>query len=110
MTATRAHHKTEYIIYGYQSFEANRMGHNKWEVISVIPEQSEAVHTAERLYASNDYKKIEIKKKSFDTRTKRYIASTFKTLEQKSYKAVWITGVLTVLTLMPAMIMLISSL
>jgi hypothetical protein len=110
MTATRAYQDTEYIIYGYQNFEANRVGHNKWEVISIVPEQGEAIQTAERLYASNDYKKIEIKKKSFDERSKRYIASTFKILEQKSYKAIWLTGLLTILTLLPALALLVSNL
>lgn len=110
MRSANAYQNTEYIIYAYQDFQKNRIGHNKWEVVSVVPEQGEAIQTAERLYASNDYKKIEIKKKSFDERSKRYIASTFKIFENKSYKTLWVAGFLTVLTLAPALILLISNL
>lgn len=108
--AVRAYQKTEYIIYAYQDFEKNRIGHNKWEVLSVVPEQGQAIETAERLYQSRDYKKIEIKKKSFDEKTKRYVASTFKTIEKKSYKALWLAGFLTMLTFTPALLLLISNL
>lgn len=110
MISKRSYQKTEYIIYAYQDFVQDRIGHNKWEVVSVVPEQGEAIQMAERLYASNDYKKIEIKKKSFDDKSKCYVASTFKIIEQKSYKVVWITGFLTALTLMPALILLIANL
>ena len=110
MGSFRSQSQTEYIIYAYQDFEENRLGHNKWQVLSVVPEQDLALETAEKLYQSKDYQKIEIKKKSFDPKTKRYVASTLKTIEKKSYTGYWLGGILTFLTLMPALLLLVSSL
>jgi len=109
MTSSRSTQNIEYIIYGYQDFIRGRIGHNRWEVVSVVPEQADAIQTAERIYASNDYKKIEIKKKSFDVKSKRYISRTFKIFEKKSYKLLWLTGLLTLVTLMPMMALLIGN-
>lgn len=95
--------QAEYIIYAYQNFEAGKVGHNKWQVLSVVPEQEQALQTAHHFYESNDYKKIEVKKKIFDQKSKRYIASTLKTLEKKNYSAVWFVGALTAIALLPAL-------
>lgn len=95
--------QAEYIIYAYQHFEAGRVGHNKWQVLSVVPEQDQALKTAHHFYQSKDYKKIEVKKKVFDEKSKRYTASTLKVLEKRNYSAVLCAGILTAIALLPAL-------
>ncbi len=110
MSVATASPQAEYIIYAYQDFEVGRVGHNKWQVLSVVPEQGQAMKTAHHFYQSNDYKKIEVKKKIFDQQSKRYIASTLKTLEKKSYGSMWLAGMFTALTLLPALFFVFNGL
>ena len=110
MPAPKVAQPTEFIIYAYQDFEAGRIGHNKWRVLSVLPEQEQALKTAHDFYETQDYEKIEIKKKFFDHKSKRYIASTLKTLEKKKIGPLWMAGFLTGITLLPALYFVVFTL
>jgi hypothetical protein len=72
---------TEYTIYAYNFFENEKMGCNKWQRLSSVNKENEARMQAERLFQSQLYQKIEIKKKSFDSRSGRYVAKTHKVYE-----------------------------
>lgn len=74
---------TEYVIYGYDSFEDEKLGTNHWQLIASGSDCEEMVSRAETLFNSAQYQKIEIKQKTFNTRKGKHIASTYKIYEQK---------------------------
>lgn len=78
MHQTGLNPETEYTIYAYNSFQTEKIGHNKWTRLSSMQAESEALVKAERLFESRLYQKVEVKKKSFDQKSGRYIARTHK--------------------------------
>ena len=72
---------TEYTIYAYNNFESEKLGCNRWQRLSSVQVEAEALIHAERLFQSQLYQKIEIQKKSFDEKKGRYVAKTHKVYE-----------------------------
>ena len=72
---------TEYTIYAYNNFESEKVGCNRWQRLSSVQAEEEALSKAQRLFESQLYQKIEIKKKSYDEKKGRYIAKTHKVYE-----------------------------
>ncbi len=67
----------EYTIYAYNKYCENLIGHNKWQCISTGENPSKVLEEAERLFDSEQFQKIEVKKKTFNQKKKRHFVSTF---------------------------------
>lgn len=82
-TCTSSASQAEYIIYAYNHFEPEKLGQNRWQRISTLSKSEQAVIKAEKLYESELYQKVEIKKKKFDEKKGCYISSTLRVYQQK---------------------------
>ena len=75
--------ETEFSIYVYHYPEDIEDKHTDWEMMAVTTCIQEAVNTAQSLYDTNDFKKVEIKKKYFDAKYQRVIDATYKVFQKK---------------------------
>lgn len=73
----------EYTIYAYDRFEEEKIGHNRWQRVTTIKDQSQALMQAERLFSSQLYQKIEVKQKIFHEKKGRHVAKTLRVYEKK---------------------------
>lgn len=73
----------EYTIYAYSFFEDEKLGCNRWKRMTTSLDSTKAMLYAEGLYKSQQYQKIEIKKKSYHEKKGRYTSSTFRVYENK---------------------------
>ncbi len=76
----------EYTIYAYDKYRENMIGHNKWQCISTGQDPSKVLEQAEQLFDSEQFQKIEVKKKFFDKKKKRHFVSTFHVLDHRPQK------------------------
>ena len=74
---------TEYSIYVYHYPEDIEDRCTDWEKIAVTGCVQEAANKAQTLFDSHDFRKVEIKKKYFDTKYRRVIDATYKVLQDK---------------------------
>jgi hypothetical protein len=75
-------HKTadEYLIYAFSNYKANLFGVNKWRFVAKDTNAENTIKQARQLYQSKKYERVEVKKKSFDSRKKQYRLSTYEIL------------------------------
>lgn len=76
----------EYTIYAYSFFENERLGCNRWTRMTSSSSSAHALQYAEGLYKSQQYQKIEIKKKAYNDKKGRYMSSTFRVYGNKFNK------------------------
>jgi hypothetical protein len=74
---------TQYSIYAYSDYRPDRFGHNQWRCLGQMDCAEKAVQQAKRLFQSQKFAKIEIKKKFFDIKKNCHLVSTFQVLERK---------------------------
>lgn len=66
----------EYSVYAYDKYCDNAIGYNKWKCILSDTNANFVYQTAENLFETQQFQKIEIKKKTFHEKKKRYLVST----------------------------------
>lgn len=76
----------EYTVYAYDKYRPDMIGYNKWQYLLSSKNPSEVLEKAEKLFESDKFQKIEIKKKFFDKKMGRYVVSTFRVFDRKSNK------------------------
>lgn len=75
--------EAEFSVYVYHYPEDIEMGHVDWKKESVSNCIQEAANQAQELFDTNNFKKVEIKKKYFDEKYGRMIDATYKVLQDK---------------------------
>jgi lipoate-protein ligase A len=85
----------EYSVYTFLKGTGNKKQRNKWKKHAVKAERGDALNTAERLYKSGKYKKVEVKQKYFDDKNDRMIDITLKVLEEDGKANINIFAILT---------------
>ncbi len=73
----------EYTIYAYDHADDD-VNHNRWTKLDTSTDPQNIHSKAENLYASQEYKKIEIQKKYFDARLNRKRAQVVRTFEERN--------------------------
>ena len=73
----------EFSVYVYHYPEDIEQGHTDWEKMAVTTCIQVAVNQAQSLFDTRDFKKVEIKKKYFDTKYERVIDATYKVFQEK---------------------------
>lgn len=73
---------TEYAVYVYHRPENQIEGQSDWEMRSVSKDLRSALYEAQRLFDSSNFKKVEIKHRVKNSRTKAVYDYTFKVLER----------------------------
>lgn len=76
----------EYLIYVFSNYKANLFGVNKWRFIGKNSDAQKSLAQARKLYESQKFDRIEIKRKSFDSRQNKYKLSTFEVLTKSKRK------------------------
>lgn len=76
-----SHPKPEYSIYVYRYPDDVEAGQSDWEKKNVTRNKIRALSVAKKLHGSAAYKRVEVKRKSFETRYERMIDRTFKVYE-----------------------------
>ena len=92
------HHADEYLIYGFSEYKPHLFGVNNWRFIAKNNSPDKSMAHAKELYTSNKFDRIEVKRKSFDSRKNKYSLSTYEILGKKrqinAYKILAVTLVL----------------
>ncbi len=70
----------EYLIYVFSNYKANLFGVNKWRFIGKNSDPQKSLAQARKLLNSQKFDRIEIKRKSFNSRNNNYKLSTFEVL------------------------------
>ncbi len=99
LNAYSAQARIEYSVYAYSHFKDDELGHNHWKRVMVGSDVSAILLQAEKLFCSEKYQKIEIKKKIFDDKKGRNVASTFRIFENKSQNKYVRIGTVLLLTI-----------
>lgn len=73
----------EFSIYVYHYACDIEEGHTDWEKIAVTPCIQDAVNQAQNLFDTSEFKKVEIKKKYYDTKYQRVVDATYKVFQNK---------------------------
>lgn len=73
----------EYSIYVYHYACDIEEGYTDWEKIGVTSCIQDAVNQAQNLFDTSDFKKVEIKKKFYDTKYQRVVDATYKVFQDK---------------------------
>lgn len=81
----------EYTIYVYDHFYEDGVGQNRWKRVSSSYDPAESVNKAQKLFSSQQYQKIEIKKKFFDDRKGQNVAKTFRVFERTQKQNSYLT-------------------
>lgn len=92
-----AHHECaplthiEYNIYSYSNDDSPRAC---WQKCGSADHAESAIHHAETLYSSGQFKKVEVKQKYYDLRTQRNIDETWRVFEKgrRTSPSAWIMG------------------
>ena len=71
----------EYTIYAYDNFKKEKLGHNRWQRVATITDQSQAMSQAQSLFDSRLYQKVEIKQKLFYEKKGCHVAKTLRVYE-----------------------------
>lgn len=82
----------EYNIYSYSNDDSPRAC---WQKCGSADHAESAIHHAEELYNSGQFKKVEVKQKYYDLRTQRNIDETWRVFEKGSHRtspSTWILG------------------
>ena len=75
--------ETEYSVYVYFYAQDIENGHTDWEMKAMTSSADEAIDKAQELFNTRNFKKVEIKKKYFDTRYGRVVDSIYKVFQDK---------------------------
>jgi len=67
----------EYIIYAFSDYKMNLFGVNKWRFVSKGNNLKSILQQARQLHISQQYQRIEVKKKSFNPKSNKYRLSTY---------------------------------
>jgi len=67
----------EYIIYAFSEYKANLFGQNQWRFVSKESNPQACIRHARQLFTSQNYARIEVKKKSFNPKMNKYELSTY---------------------------------
>lgn len=86
--------ETEFSIYVYHYPEDIEDRHADWEKVAVTDCIQEAANKAQSLYDSHNFKKVEIKKKYFDSKYQRVVDATYKVLQDKKKRASHRSGIM----------------
>lgn len=78
-TTDKIARQCEYIIYAYDLFENDKVGCNRWQRVTSGSDIDTMIEKADILYGSGAYQRVEIKKKSYNTKKQTYQVATFKT-------------------------------
>ncbi len=91
----QAAEKEQGIEYSIYTFDAPKGGKsaNKWERRDTQTEMAAAMKTAESLFASGKYQKVEVKQKYFDKKQNRNIDMTLKVYEARKKKEINIVAI-----------------
>ncbi len=73
--------KAEYSVYVYHYPDDLDAGQSDWEKKNVTRNKIRALSVAKKLHVSAAYKRVEVKRKSFETRYERMIDRTYKVYE-----------------------------
>jgi len=85
----------EYTIYTFDLPKGKQKGQSQWKKQATIEDMDKALAEAQKLYESEKYQKIEVKKKFFDVKKNRNVDMTLKVYELKPKKDM--TGVFVML-------------
>jgi hypothetical protein len=85
----------EYTVYIYHHPENQIEGQGDWEMRSVNYDLRTAISEADRLFKSRNFKKVEIKQRIRDPRTRSVTDQTLKIFEPGQHAARWSTWVFT---------------
>lgn len=96
---SRLKNRPEYIIYAYETYVVEDLGKNHWQLVLTTLDSDKACRHAEVLFTSKQYQKIEVKKKIFDEKKGRYVATTFKNFESSNKTNYLTLGAIFVLAL-----------
>lgn len=75
--------EAEYSVYVYLFPEDIGSGHTDWEMRQVTGNINDAVTEAQKLFNTRNFKKVEVKKKYFDTRYSRVVDATCKVFQER---------------------------
>lgn len=76
----------EYTIYTYDMPSPGQKGDSKWQKHSTIDDMIKAMVEAQKLYDTEKFQKIEVKKKFFDQKKNRVVDMTLKVYERERKK------------------------
>ena len=79
--------RAEYTIYAYNKYCEHTIGHNKWQYLSSSDNVDVALEQAKKLYESQEFEKIEVKKKAFDKKKQQNMVSTYRVFDHKNAQA-----------------------
>jgi len=74
---------TEYSVYVYHYPNDIEDGHTDWEMVLACDCVQAAINQAQSLHDSDNFKKIEVKKKHFHPRYNRIVDETYKVFQNK---------------------------
>ncbi|MEM7651375.1 MAG: hypothetical protein AAF204_04760, partial [Pseudomonadota bacterium] len=77
----------EYSVYIYHYPENQHEGQNDWEMRTSTPDLNLALHKAQSLYASQSYRKVEVKQRFLDPKTEKMRDATLKVFAHETHPA-----------------------
>ena len=77
------HYADEYLIYAFSEYKPHIFGVNNWRFIAKNNNPNQSLEHAQKLYTSNKFDRIEVKRKSFDSKKNQYSLSTYEVLGKK---------------------------
>ncbi len=80
-TATASASSVEYLIYTFEFPQDGQRGHSPWHRYAALADEDLALAQAQILSDTNKYRRIEVKKKYFDTKHGRAIDTTLRVYE-----------------------------
>jgi len=66
----------EYLIYGYAKYHVYNFGRNQWQFLSKSKDQEMTIQQAQQFYSSQNYDRVEVKKKYFDNVQQKFKLKT----------------------------------
>lgn len=90
----------EYSVYIYHRPENQHEGQNDWEMRAHTVDLNAALDEAETLYQSKSYRKIEVKQRIMDPRTKQvrdYTLKIFADEKNKIALKIWLSAIVTLI-------------
>ena len=100
---------TQYTVYAYDKY-SDILGYNKWQCLLNSDNKKRALAEAERLFDTDKFQKIEVKKKVFNPKQKRYCASTYRVLDTRPKRNLLLIGALALLAFSSMVLLLLEML